>query len=73
MTNEEMKTVIKEKSLEGKWVKYMNYFDTRYYFAEVLEQTNLGVFIQPTHGRKHIRYNDIIEILEKEDYPEYYI
>jgi hypothetical protein len=48
-------------------------FDSKYHYAEVLESTLTGVYIFPTAGRKHIRYKDVIEILDKEIYPEYYI
>jgi hypothetical protein len=73
MTVKEIKKAIKNGELEGKWIKYMNYFDSDHKYTKVIEQTDLGVYIYPTRGRKHIRFKDIIEILDENEFPEYYI
>jgi len=73
MTVKELKEIKKHGIPKNTWVKYMNRFDDNYQYAKVRECTDYGIVIYPSNGRGYIHYQDLIEILEKEDYPEYYI
>jgi hypothetical protein len=76
VTTEEMKEIRVQGIPKGRWIKYMGRFDTEYQYAQVVNSTPYGIESKTGKtgaGNRNILFEEIIEVLNPKEYPEWYI